>query len=207
VYDWPEGDVLTIPGLVTPIRSARVLGGRRQGLKVTGAPREWTVHLEGEHPLEHATVIRLDLVDAPEVDTSIRSDRTGSYTLLPRQASLTGGGIRIEERGGGVNIGYWSDPNDKIAWPLKLKPGRYSVDVLFAIEEGSQGSSISISWGAQSVGATLSEATGTWDTYQRLLMGFLDVAEESEGALLLECIEKEGVAVMNCRELRLIKLP
>ena len=75
------------------------------------------------------------------------------------------------------------------------------------VEEGSQGSSISISWGAQSVSATLSEATGTWDTYQRLTMGFLDVAEESEGGLLLECVEKKGVAVMNCREVRLIKLP
>ena len=207
IYDWPEGDTLTIPGLVTPIRSARVLGGRRQGLKVTGAPREWTVHLDDEHHLEHATVLRLDLLGAPEVDTSIRPDRTGSYTLSPRQASLTGGGIRLEERGGGVNVGYWSDPNDQVAWPLKLKPGRYSVDVLFAIQEGSEGSTIAISWGDQHVGATLSEATGTWDTYQRLPMGFFDVGEESDSALLLKCVEKKGEAVMNCREVRLIKLP
>ncbi len=53
----------------------------------------------------------------------------------------------------------------------------------------------------------MSEATGTWDTYQRLPMGFFDVGEESDSALLLKCVEKKGEAVMNCREVRLIKLP
>jgi alpha-L-fucosidase len=206
IYDWPKDDSLTIPGLVTPIRSARILGGRRGALKVTGAPRKWTVHLDGEHLLEHATVLRLDLVGAPEVDTSIRSDQTGSYSLLPHQATLTGGGIRVEEIGGGENIGYWSDSSDHAAWQLKLKPGKYSVDILFAVEAGSEGSTVSVSWGEQRLGVTLSEATGAWDSYQRLPLGFINVGEESERSLLLECVEKKGVAVMNCREIRLIKL-
>ena len=126
--------------------------------------------------------------------------------MSPSQATLTDGGIRIEERGGGENIGYWLDPTDHAAWELKLKPGKYSVDLLFAIEAGSEGSTISVSWGDQRLGVNLSEATGTWDSYQRLPLGFIEVGEETEGDLLLECVEKKGLAVMNCREIRLIKL-
>ena len=90
---------------------------------------------------------------------------------------------------------------------MNLAPGRHAVDVLFAIQEGSEGSSITVSWGDQHLGVTLAEATGTWDTYERLSMGFFEIDQATDGAILLECAEKKGEAVMNCRELRLIKLP
>lgn len=47
---------------------------------------------------------------------------------------------------------------------------------------------------------------GTWDSCQRLPLGSFEVGDEIVRSLLLECVEKKGVAVMSCREVCLIKL-
>ncbi|HIN80523.1 MAG TPA: hypothetical protein EYN00_05550, partial [Planctomycetes bacterium] len=98
VFDWPDDDVLEVPGLITPITRATMLGDRKEGrsLEVVAGKRGPLISLVDLHPDEHATVIRLDLPSQAVVDTSVGPDGAGVVHLLAGSGSISGPRLQIE---------------------------------------------------------------------------------------------------------------
>ena len=204
VYEWPADDMLHVPGLLSPIRSARVLGGSGSDLEVSGAPGSWTIDLDPEHPAAHATVIRLDIEGAPRIDRSIRPDRDGLIMLTPDSARIKGVDMRVETRDGHRNLGWWSNVDDLASWTVTIPAGRYNIMIEEAIAPGSEGSKIDVKIpGGGSLRHAITESTGSWDQYRLVTLGEFELDSETTGDLVITCSYKHGDAVMNIRSIRI----
>jgi alpha-L-fucosidase len=127
----------------------------------------------------------------------------GSITLTAACATVKGREARLEERGDGPNIGYWSNAGDSVSWKASIKtPGTFSVELMYACQGNSAGSQYSISAGKESITGKI-EATGSFEDYRTVMVGTLKLDTPGVVAVTLQPTSKPGPAVMNLRQVKL----
>ncbi len=133
VFDWPRNGELTVPGLKTGVKSAR-LNGKKLAIKQKDG---WlTIKVPVAAPDEYASVIEL-LLDSPaEADGGLAADPQ-SVTVLPVEFASTSDCL-AERSGWMEKFGEWKVRNvvqrfndsSTVTWTVNFKePGVFAVDL------------------------------------------------------------------------------
>ncbi|OUU24470.1 MAG: hypothetical protein CBC13_03470 [Planctomycetia bacterium TMED53] len=208
IYDWPADDILEVPGLVTAITRATMLGDRKEGrsLEISAGEQGPRISLTDLHPNAHATVIRLDLASKPVVDTAIAPDSSGAVRLLAGSGIITGPGLRIEtypgDDGSAVeNLGYWNNTDAQVMWEARLEGGRsYSISLDHACKQGSEGGELELTIGEETLVFTPAP-TGGWMSFIDGEAGSFTAEESGAVEVRLRARKIPGEALINLRSL------
>jgi hypothetical protein len=93
-------------------------------------------------------------------------------------------------------IGYWTETDTFVEWPLRLQPGTYRVQAVYSLDPQYPLSTIEVSAAGQTLTARLASTTN-WDDYRALYLGTIKVAERSNGTLTVKATNKPMKYVMN----------
>ena len=205
VFDWPADDRLVVEGLLTPIRNARMLGARdpERTLSVEGN----VIDLAGLHPFDHASVIKLELEGAPEVDLSRRPDADGVLRLDAASARLEGPNLKTEsyedENGGMItNLGYWNNTEATAGWQARLEPGvDYEIEADHACAPGEEGGILELRIGDTVLNMVVEKDTGGWSAFRRIKVGRIKVDHEDPITITARARSVDGGGLMNLRTL------
>lgn len=201
VFDWPTAD-LTLAGLKTPVKSARVLGGER--LTVTSASDGPVISRPARlDPVDTVVEVRLEGAPVVAPPAPVAPDAAGAFMLTAERAEIDGDTAQLESRAGQQNIGYWTNENDAVAWTVEAREaGDYYVQVEFAVDPHSDGSTYAVSAGGSSVEGRVG-STGGWDSFRTVqLRGALHLPAGPTEVRLTPKSMPRG-AVMNLRRILL----
>jgi alpha-L-fucosidase len=197
VYDWPKDGLLGVPGLMNPVKSARLLAGNKP-LKFGKARGGWVVEVPTNAPHHISSTVVVTISGKPEVVGAILGqDSDGSIKLLASDADLQGE-LQYEVGEGKDNIGYWTNPNDSASWTFTLtRPGKFQV----LADIAAQGSGrFEIQVADQQLSGTAPN-TGDYTRFQRTdLSGELELAKPGNYKLTIRPIA-EGWQPMNLKVL------
>jgi alpha-L-fucosidase len=213
LFGWEEDLELRVPGIENQVRAAWLLHDpKRRPVPFERGAHELTFDLAGRLPCEHATVLALQLDGPPRIDPRIHPAADGTLDLRPGQARIDGRALRVEQaRSPGEvefldNLGYWTSTEGGARFgPLALPPGRWSVELRYALPADQTGGILGLRLGAARLEVPLLHPTGGWQVYRDLEVGVLEVPAGTEGGLELEvrAIAIPHGALVNLRAIRL----
>ena len=197
VYDWPKDGMLGVPGLMNPVKSARLLAGNRQ-LKFGKARGGVVVEVPANAPSIFSSTVVLTISGKPEVVAAvIGQDTDGSVKLLASDADLQGE-LQYEVGNGKDNIGYWTNPDDGASWSFTVtRPGKFQVIADIAAQGSGK---FEISVAEQKLSGTAPN-TGDYTKFQRTdISGELELAKPGDYKLTVRPIA-DGWQPMNLKVL------
>jgi alpha-L-fucosidase len=185
VFDWPKDGRLIVPGLVSPIRSARLLASG-ETLRVESADGNKLLHLPAASPDPVASVIRVELEGPLVVDNSPpKAAKDGSIILPLWMADIHNEGYgkqaRLAEDRGGPAITDWTDGRSRLAWKFET-PAAGTYEVVASLEVATPGAKLSVHGGKETLTATLELGNGP------VVIGRISVAEGGVHELKLQPI-------------------
>ncbi len=204
VFDWPADGVLHVPGLLNAVRSASLLAGG-QKLACERDENGWRISLPKMEADPYSTVIALEIDGFPAVvDGPILAGADGVVELRASDAVLVGNSIKLEGGGAEANVGFWMDENARVEWSVAgQKAGRYRVELNYACEEPSAGSTFDVRIGSSLLSGTVVN-TGGWKNYTTVTLGEVELTGGTRAAVVVQATSKPGLGVMNLRNLRLL---
>lgn len=188
VFEWPVSGKLYLPGLKTPIQSARLLGGG----DITATPIDgWTVlDLPLRPPEPLISVIGLVFECAPEVDSTFGIDPDTETEILAEFAEVKDAKKErvewMEKFGEWMSIERVHDwqKGGRAAWTVNvLVPGEYAVDLTYA-GEGRLVWCVDIEGGPR-----IQNQQNSSHNYQRFPMGWLSFQKPGRYTIRVSCIE------------------
>jgi alpha-L-fucosidase len=222
-FDWPAGG-LRLTGLKSAPTSARLLDGGAAVRYRTEAGEEGTTTLVMERPSRTDpldTVAVLTFTGAPQAASivpKVQADASGVLILKAADAEIKGSTARLQGSGDDANIGYWTNAEDAVNWTVEVdRPGTYKVEVRYACEPGSEGSTYTVSaWppgaGEGGVGRKIDNnndlratvaSTGGWGAFKTERLGGSLRLERGKNRVAVGGVIKPGQAVMNLASVRL----
>lgn len=122
------------------------------------------------------------------------------FELRAENATIHGKKLQRETKYGAPNIGFWSDLNDYVTWPVtNAVAGEYQVSLEYSINPGLRKSTIIITSGAATLTASLSP-TGGWGNFSNTVLGPL-VVPAGPTTITMKGTGKANDGVMNLRSL------
>ncbi len=187
-FGQPKGGQLELSGLKTPILLARDLTGGT--VKISGDTlKVWPKTVDSA-----ANVYEVRLAGKPVVDNFLNQPDSAEFMLPARLAEVIGATARYEEGDGKDNIGYWTNNKDKVQWEINInKEGDYSVEVLYACNPESKGTTVSINGLTQQV-----ENTGSWTQFEKKVFGVIRFSK-GHHKVVIEPVGTFSGAVMNLK--------
>lgn len=206
VFDWPENGKLILEGLKNEPSSITLLqGGKELGWKtLKGKEPGITINVPKEAPDAISTVIKIKIEGALEVETMLPSqDKKGNLVLEPEIADLNnrlGSNLRLEQKNGKTNIGYWTDARTWINYTFDIdQPGTFTIQADVAGEEKSE---LSYQIGDQPRTNVSLDPSGSFSNFQEIQLGTVTI--EKAGTYRLELRPKsENWAPVNLRKISL----
>jgi arylsulfatase A len=129
----------------------------------------------------------------------------GSILLHSREAIIHGQNVQYEPQPHKNTVGFWTRLSDWIAWEFEVKaPGRYRLEALQGCGRGSGGAEVEFAIGDQRL-TMIVEDTGHFQNFIRRDLGEVQLAA-GRHSLNVKPQTKPGVAVMDLREVRLVKV-
>jgi len=198
VFDWPKDGCLAVPGLASQASQAYLLADSRHApLPCSSDAEALTIQVPAAAPDLHASVIALDIEgDLRIVQPRLRADADGVFHLHGRDAELHGTSIRYDGQKGRESVGYWTDANDWISWPIQVeKPGAFRVEVVYGCAKGEGGEYVVEVDGKRLPART--RETGGW--FQRVTdpIGTVELQTAGARSLSIRLTMKPGLAVMD----------
>ena len=106
---------------------------------------------------------------------TIQAKADGTLHLSAADCHMHGEQFRFEQRYG--NIGFWNQADEFVTWAIEVpKSGKYEVIADYACPETAAGNICRLNCSDQVLRATVT-STGSWDQYQQLKMGTLDLPQ------------------------------
>lgn len=202
VFQWPDTGLM-LAGLETPVAWARAVDGGER-LSVTTGPTGVIISKPARlDPWD--TVIEIRLKDRPIVSppAPIAPSPDGVLRLTAQSAEIDGDTAHLETRGGEPNVGYWTNPDDTLAWYVDVpRPGEYRVDVEFACDPESAGGSYAVTGGEERVAGDV-QGTGGWDAFTTARLDRMLKLKAGRSTIRLVPTDMPGMAVMNLRAITL----
>jgi alpha-L-fucosidase len=136
VFDWPRGE-LVLYGLKSKVRRAYLLSNKAS-LKFTQQSyaalghEALTLKLPAAAPDTYDSVIALEVMGEPQVDTMLTQQPDGTITLPAHLSEVhrgaAGEGLRFDTRGVAER---WTDRGEWLSWDFRaVSPGEYEVQVV-----------------------------------------------------------------------------
>jgi alpha-L-fucosidase len=202
VFDWPSDGRLTVPGLRSKVKSARLLAGGKK-LEVEPGTDGVVLRLPGTAPDPHASVVRLEIsgaVDVAKILPMAAADGTLTLTALEADIhNVLGTDAKVETRDGVPNVGYWTDARAYVSWRFEVsRPGTYEVIADLASPAASR---FRVAAGDQTLAAE-TPATGDYDTYRKVTLGRVRLTRAGEQELAIRPVSGAWKAI-NLRSVTL----
>ncbi|MCP3920009.1 MAG: alpha-L-fucosidase [bacterium] len=224
IYDWPHNSsLLEFPGLETTVTNAYLLSDpdRRRLPVLATAPGRPAVHIAGLVPGEHATVVALELDGPPIVNERFTSGPDRSIQLPARFAerrtsSEAEPSLQLErfetatvaDSQGDValrEVQYltgWTKAEDFLVWEnVALRPGPWTVEIMYACAPGEEGSTFAISVGGAALQGTV-EPTAGWNDFVTRPVGTIQAGIGTEAEVELRAVQIRG-SMMHVESIRL----
>jgi len=191
-FDMPKDGELYLPGLKTRIRSARLLGEKKNSARLKVQRQSgWTMIQLPARPTEKIVpVIQVDLDGPPEVDPCWGIDPAVETTILAQFAEVVG--ARKEKKSWMEKFGEWKhlvrvwqwEEGGKASWDVEvLEPGYYNVDLTYS-GEGR------IVWGVDiEGGADIQNQQNSSHNYQRVPIGWIHFPKAGRYTVGVSCLE------------------
>lgn len=192
VFDLPRDGWLSLPGLKTGVKSARLLGGRTKHSELeVHTQDDWTrIQLPARMAEKLVPVVQVELEARPDVDPCWGVDPSLTTTILAQFASVTG--ARQETKKWMEKFGEWKhvvrvwqwEPAGKATWEVDvLKPGHYNVDLSYA----GQGR---IVWGVDIDGGDhIQNQQNASHNYQTFPIGWINFPKSGRYTVSVSCLE------------------
>ncbi len=214
VFAWPKAasteasSTLLLPGLRTGATRASLLAdaGTTLETRQTADGLEVIIPASLTAPDPVVSVIRLELVGPPVVEElAIAPTQDGLFLLGPLDATTAAHGPKVEERGGGINLGLWTHKQAAAAWTIRVdKPGRFKVELLTSSLRAGHRAVIEVQ--DQKLLANIPQ-TDSWDAYVVSSPGEITFTKPGNHTLRVAADGPFEVGLMNLRQLRLIPVP
>ena len=139
---------------------------------------------------------------APGVTIAVSPDAPeGTVVLSATEAKLEGPGIKLENKTGRMNVGFWNDPAAQVHWKAKIeKPGTYKLRGELAATSASR---VAVEVAVQTVEADV-PATGGWDQPRMIDFGQVKIENEGEYPVVLRPADPAKWAAVNVWQLQLV---
>lgn len=191
VFDWPQSGKLYLPGLRTPIESARLLHGEKSEPIEHSTVGQWSIfELPTRAPEKLASVIEVKLADEPSVDPTFGIDPNIGTEILAEFSNTIGAKIVkhrwMEKFGEWVceyPVSQWQSGGEA-TWEVNvLVPGDYQVSLTYA-GEGR------VVWGIDIVdGEHIQNQQNASHNYQEFPMGWLHFPAAGNYKVAVSCLE------------------
>lgn len=168
---------------------------------------EWEIQLPKTKLPQPATVI-IQFKEPPYLPIKakvIQQDRNQSLTLDAKDAIVHGKLLRYEPQPHKNTVGYWANESDWCEWKLSLNsPGVFDVFILQGCGKGQGGSEVNLSVHNRNIKFTV-EDTGHFQNFKERHIGTVKLDKTGEQTLQLKSPRKAKNAVMDVRQIRLVK--
>jgi putative membrane-bound dehydrogenase-like protein len=132
---------------------------------------------------------------------AVMADANGGLRLLATNAEIYGKTLVFEPQL--KNLGYWSSVDDRATWTINVaKPGKHSIRLNYACDNGTAGNEVVFEIAGQSVKARI-VGTGSWENYQTAILGELNLSA-GQHRLTVRAAETLKNHLMDLKELRLV---
>ena len=129
---------------------------------------------------------------------ALRADAAGKLTLTAGAADLQGN-LKVEEKGGVENIGFWDSGNDSAEWVVRFdKPGDYALTLDAATIHDGAAAVVQI--GAQTAAVNFPK-TGHWEVFQKVAGGKIAVGQAGVQTVTLRAADPAKWKAINLRSL------
>jgi alpha-L-fucosidase len=195
VFDWPASGKLHLPGLKTPIVSARLLKGNQSETISHDASAGWTIlQLPPRAPEKLVSVVELQCEGSPEVDPTWGIDPNIGTEILAEFATVDG--AKQAEKRWMEKFGEWKSvvrvhdwqPEGKATWEVEiLKPGDYCVHLTYAGEAR-------LVWCVEIEGGErIQNQQNSSHNYQEFPIGWMNFPKPGRYQVSVSCLEGDTV--------------
>lgn len=191
VFDWPTTGKLYLPGLKTKIVSARLLKGDESSAINYELSKGWTIFdLPLQAPEKLVSVIELELVGTPKVDSTFAIDPSVRTEILSEFATVKGAKQSMkrwmEKFGEWKSVSHVHDweTGGKAVWEVEvLEAGDYNVDLTYA----GKGRLV---WGVDIVGGEhIQNEQNSSHNYQEFPIGWIHFKKPGKYKVEVSCVE------------------
>jgi len=184
VFQWPEDQLLRVPGINAKVKSVSLLSDRSQRLSSRSDGTDLIIELPEAMPDPVNTVVAVETKGRVEVTSNMPSLREGKIILSADFADIhnPGYGIHIILQGTGEEalITNWVDPRARLEWMFHCsEPGKYAIQALIK-SEGS--STLNMRIGEEEMRAEIASTEGEFKTIN---LGEVDLLETGDLILLM----------------------
>jgi alpha-L-fucosidase len=183
VFDWPDDQVIKVPGLKTKVKQISLLADKDQMLSYKFEEGDLIIDVPANVPDPINTVIVVETRGKPEVSSNMPSLKDGKITLPADFSDIHNPGYgthaQLEGSGDESLITNWIDPRVWLEWMFNTsEPGIYDLEALVRAAEPSR---IIIEILEEEMEA---EIPGTSGEISRIKLGEIEITES--GDLVLE---------------------
>jgi alpha-L-fucosidase len=203
VFQWPADGKLVVP-IRNQVANAYLLADRNHALSAKAADGGMLISVPVAAPDPVASVVVVEIKGEPQViDLPLGQEADGSLHLLAEDAEIKGSRVRLENKGGVPNIGYWSVAADYVQWsPQIIKPGTFDVELTYACDLTSAGNEYVVTVGGRKLTGRTT-ATRGWDDFGVLKAGRITI--DTAGTALITVRpagpKLNGAGLMNLRSI------
>jgi len=204
---WPEEDVklesVVVAG-VGPEAEVKLLGYDRSLVAVVDAERHLSIKvpkLDPEKwPCRHAVAFKLSGFRLAAQQAAPEAPE-GTVVLAATEAKLVGPSLKLENKTGRMNVGFWNDPAGQAHWKAKIdKPGTYKLRGELAATSAGR---VAVEVAGQTVEADV-PSTGAWDQPRMIDLGRVKIDKEGEYPVVLRPADPAKWAPVNVWQLQLV---
>jgi alpha-L-fucosidase len=203
VFQWPADGRLVVP-IRNQVARAYLLADRNRALVVTAADDGMRISVPAAAPDPVASVIVVEIKGEPQViDTPLSQGADGSVYLPAEDAEIRGSRVRLEDKGGVPNIGYWSVAADFVQWSPQInRPGIFDVELTYACDPASAGNEYVVAAGDRKLTGKTT-ATRGWDDFSVLKAGQISIDTAGKAVVTLRPAGAKinGAGLMNLRSI------
>jgi acetyl esterase/lipase len=210
IHRQPAGGVLRIPRLNNPVKIAYVRGDQsRTPLTLSPGVREWTIAGDQLKSGAQGQTVIVETVGRPHLPVLPRiigAAADGSVTLAAHDAVTHGEKLRYEPQPHKNTVGYWTNKDDWCQWQCYVeRPGKYEVRILQGCGQGQGGSEVEVRIGDHSLAFTVDD-TGHFQNFKERMLGVVTLTAPQVHTLQIRPRTKAAAAVMDVRQVRLIRV-
>jgi len=204
---WPEEDVKIESVVVAGVGAeaeVKLLGYDRSLVAVVGPGRHLSIRVpklaDEKRPCRHAVVFKLSGFRLAAQQAAPEAPE-GTVVLAATEAKLVGPSLKLENKTGRMNVGFWSDPAGQVHWKAKIdKPGTYKLRGEFAATTASR---VAVEVAGQTVEADV-PATGAWDQARFIDLGQVKIEKEGEYPVVLRPADPAKWKAVNLWQVQLV---
>lgn len=183
-------------------------------VKLLSTARVWT--LQSDRGGDGTRTIEITFDEeprlAPEIEP-VASTGDGGVLLHAFQGTTSGEKLLYEPQSHKNTIGYWTIVTDSVTWQFQIdQPGDFNVALLQGLGEGQGGSSAELVIESRSTDYQTTQSfeprvTGHFQNFQWNQIGTVSLPSAGRYTLTVRPIEIAETALMDIRQVQLVKLP